>query len=174
MVALLEKAPLSYFFAYFIFFSALIVTIRSDLETMLISRFVTLFLIPLGFIASATNCLPISLMQSVVGAVGGYAILFGFAFFFFKITNKEGIGQGDVELLALIGSFTGFMGSWVSLFFWLIDRNMYYASLYAYNGSNSGEKNSFWSVFSSWRHCFCFVAPRNFTATVSIIYTSPS
>src|SRR5205085_7679082 len=50
-----------YFFAYFIFISALIVTIRSDIETMLISRYVTLFLVPIAFIFSWLNMIPIPL-----------------------------------------------------------------------------------------------------------------
>ena len=83
---------------------------------MLISRFATIFLIPVAFVASICNALPISLFQSVVGAFSGYAILFGFSKFFFLATKKEGIGQGDLELLALIGAFTGFLGSWLTLF----------------------------------------------------------
>lgn len=117
MALLFYSVPLHYFFAYFIFFSALIVTLRSDLETMLISRFVTLFLIPVALLCGACAVLPITLWESAIGALGGYGMLFGFAKFFTLTTRKEGIGQGDIELLALIGSFTGFLGCWFSLFF---------------------------------------------------------
>lgn len=115
LTLLILYQPIHYFAAYFIFFSALIVSVRSDLETMLISRYVTLFLVPAGFLLSGVGLLPITLTQSILGALGGYALLWGTAQFFFLFTRKEGIGQGDVELLALIGAFTGIAGAWISL-----------------------------------------------------------
>ena len=104
-----------YFPAYFIFFSALIVTFRSDIEFMLISRFATLFLIPLGFLFSAIHLLPITLTNSIAGALLGYGFLFAVAKVFKYLMKKEGIGQGDLELLAFIGSFLGIIGCWISL-----------------------------------------------------------
>lgn len=116
MSALYVTVPLVYFFPYFIFFSALIVTIRSDLETMLISRFVTLFLIPLGLIFSVTGYLPLSFTESLLGSLLGYFFLFATAKIFYKLSGTEGIGQGDLELLAFIGSFIGIIGCWFTLF----------------------------------------------------------
>ncbi|HRN78097.1 MAG TPA: prepilin peptidase [Candidatus Dependentiae bacterium] len=107
--------PHQYFLSYFIFFSALIVTIRSDLECMLISRYVTLCLIPLGLLLSLTHLLPISFTHSMLGIVFGYGVLFGIAQLFYLITNKEGLGQGDIDLLAFIGSFTGVIGCWATI-----------------------------------------------------------
>jgi len=107
--------PTHYFVPYFVFFSALIVTIRSDLEYMLISRFVTIFLIPLGLFFSMINLLPISIYESALGTVVGYSFLFTIRSLFNLLTGKEGIGQGDLDLLAFIGSFTGVIGCWVSL-----------------------------------------------------------
>ena len=69
--------------AYFILFSALIVTIRSDLETMLISQYMTLFVVPIGFFCSYFGLLPISLWQSIAGAVFGYLFLWTLAHLFF-------------------------------------------------------------------------------------------
>lgn len=113
--ALYYTVPEQFFFAYFVFFSALIVTIRSDLETMLISRFMTIYLIPVGVFLSAINFLPLTAIDSILGALLGYGFLFMVSRFFFMITKKEGIGQGDLELLAFIGSFTGVSGCWISL-----------------------------------------------------------
>lgn len=107
--------PSRYIPAYFIFFSALIVTLRSDLETMLISQYVTLFIIPIGFICSYFNLLPISLTQSFMGTLFGYGFLWTIAYAFKIITGKKGMGEGDFELLALIGSFLGISGTWYSL-----------------------------------------------------------
>jgi leader peptidase (prepilin peptidase)/N-methyltransferase len=107
--------PLNYFFAYFIFFSALIVTIRSDIETMFISRFTTLYLVPLGLIFSAYNILPLSLSSSITGAFFGYLFLFIINAVFKKLRKQDGIGEGDFDLLLFIGSFTGVIGCWVSI-----------------------------------------------------------
>ncbi len=108
-------SPARYMPAYFIFFSALIVTCRSDLETMLISQYVTLFIIPIGFLCSYFNLLPISLVQSIIGAIFGYGFLWAIAYMFKVITGIQGMGEGDFELLALIGSFLGIAGTWYSL-----------------------------------------------------------
>ena len=107
---------LAYLPAYFTFFSALIVTFRTDIEFMLISRFVTIFLIPLGLIFSATGLLPISLLNSISGTLLGYSVLWVVSKVFHYYAKKEGIGQGDLELLAFIGSFLGLAGCWISLF----------------------------------------------------------
>jgi leader peptidase (prepilin peptidase) / N-methyltransferase len=107
--------PLHYFFAYFIFFSGLIVTIRSDIETMLISRFATLFLIPFGLLMSSYKMLPISLRESICGVIFGYLFLLIINGIFKYIRKIDGIGDGDFELLAYIGSFTGIVGCWMSI-----------------------------------------------------------
>jgi leader peptidase (prepilin peptidase) / N-methyltransferase len=107
--------PLHYFFAYFVFFSALIVTIRSDIETMLISRFVTLFLVPFGLVFSAYDLLPLSLPASMGGAFFGYSFLFTINALFKRLRNQDGIGEGDFDLLLFIGSFTGIIGCWISV-----------------------------------------------------------
>jgi len=112
---LFVRIPVMYIPAYFIFFSALIVTIRTDIETMLISRFVTLFLVPAGFIFSFFELLPITPLNSISGALLGYFFLYFFSTVFKKLTGKEGIGTGDFELLAFIGAFTGVIGCWTSL-----------------------------------------------------------
>ncbi len=115
LTALYLMVPTFYFFAYALFFSALIVTIRSDLETMLISRFVTLCMVPVGIASSFFELLPITPLDSIIGALLGYLFLYVIAFIFKKITGKDGMGQGDIELLACIGSFVGLIGCWITL-----------------------------------------------------------
>ncbi len=107
--------PHHYFFAYFIFLSALIVTIRSDIETMLISRYVTLFLVPIAFILSWFFLLPITCTESILGALAGYLFLYIINAIFRYFTHKEGIGEGDFDLLCFIGAFTGIIGCWASV-----------------------------------------------------------
>lgn len=115
MTCLCTLVPPHFIPAYFILFSALIVTIRSDFETMLISQYMTLFIIPIGLACSHFGLLPISLWQSMIGSVFGYLFLWTLAHFFLWLTGKKGMGDGDFELLALIGSFLGLTGAWYTL-----------------------------------------------------------
>ena len=104
-----------YFPIYFLFFSALIVSIRTDLQSMLISRYVTLYAIPLSLIAAYFHRLPISLTTALLGAIFGYTLLLIVQSISFYLTNQECLGQGDLELLAFIGSCTGPLGCWFSV-----------------------------------------------------------
>ncbi len=115
MTALYLSIAPYYFFAYFILFSALLVTIRTDLESMLISRYVTLALVPFGFIFAFNGDLPLSINFSVIGALAGYGFLWLVQILFGTITGKQGIGQGDLDLMALVGSFCGPIGAWATL-----------------------------------------------------------
>ena len=114
-IGLMYFLPSNYWLAYALFFSALLITIRTDLEHMLISRFVSIFLVPVGVALSYFEFLPISWLESIIGACSAYCWLFGISYIFFKITKKVGMGQGDYELMAFIGSFLGILGWWFAL-----------------------------------------------------------
>lgn len=115
LYALFKQVPFAYFFSYALFFSALIVSIRSDLEDMLICSYATVWLIPVGFTLSILGLLPISPFASIMGALAGYALLYFPARLYTYCTSKEGIGEGDFDLLAFIGSFIGITGAWFTL-----------------------------------------------------------
>lgn len=115
LALLYERVSFHYFPAYFLCISALIVTIRTDLDKMLISRFMTLYLIPIAYIAAFYNRLPISLSMAIIGSIFGYFLLWCAKYISFKISGQDGMGQGDLELLAMIGAFTGPLGCWVAL-----------------------------------------------------------
>jgi len=100
-----------------LFASALVIATITDLQTLLISRYTSLFLVPLGWLFATYGLLPINLLSSVMGSLLGYLILATIAKIFHAITKKQGLGQGDSDLLAYIGAFTGPMGVWLSLFF---------------------------------------------------------
>ena len=114
-LTLFIAVPSYYWLGYGIFLSALIVTIRTDLETMLISRFATLFMIPFAFVFSAINYIPINFYQSLSGSIFGYLILWIVNKIFYALKKQQGIGEGDFDLLAMIGSFTGIHGVWITL-----------------------------------------------------------
>ncbi len=107
--------PSPYFWSYALFFSGLIVTIRTDLEYMLILRACTWGLMPLGLALSSMRWLPITGLESMSGMVFGYTVLWVVAKLFIQRTRREGLGQGDIELLSCVGAFTGVTGAWLAL-----------------------------------------------------------
>jgi leader peptidase (prepilin peptidase) / N-methyltransferase len=110
-----DPVTISSFFAYFIFSSALIVSTRTDLEGMVIPQIFSFWLVPVGFVFSYFGFLKINIYESTMGAVLGYAFLWIIAKLFKIISKKEGLGVGDMELMALIGSFLGPFGIWFCL-----------------------------------------------------------
>jgi leader peptidase (prepilin peptidase) / N-methyltransferase len=108
-----DNIPL--FLSYFIFFSALIVATRTDLEAMVIPQLFSLWLVPVGIILSVLNFTKITVLESLLGAILGYGVLGIVAKVFKFVTKKDGLGQGDMELLAMIGSFLGPIGIWFAL-----------------------------------------------------------
>ena len=103
------------FYLYIGFFSALVVTIFTDATTFLISRYVTLYAMPMGWLASNMGLLPITPLESIGGSLTGLFLLVMVRFISKKLLGKDGLGQGDVDLLCFIGAFTGPSGCWITL-----------------------------------------------------------
>jgi len=84
-----------------------------DVDTQLLPDSMTLPLVWLGLAASALlpanleATLPVSLHDSVIGAMAGYLSLWSIYHVFKLLTGKEGMGYGDFKLLAAIGAFLG-------------------------------------------------------------------
>ncbi len=53
---------------------------------------------------------------SILGILTGAGILFAVGAIYMKATGKEGMGGGDVKLLAMIGAFLGWKGVLFTLF----------------------------------------------------------
>jgi leader peptidase (prepilin peptidase) / N-methyltransferase len=119
IIANLLIMPWAYYYGFlniqFIFICALLITFFTDAQTRLISRFVTLFLVPCTVIAAYLDYLPITAQQSLVGAFFGFFILWAVSKIAFYITQQESMGQGDIDLLCFIGSFLGPIGMWYTL-----------------------------------------------------------
>lgn len=104
-----------YFISYFIFFSALIIATRTDLQAMVIPQLFSIWLVPVGLLYSYFGWLRIDFYQSLIGAVFGYFILWLVAKLFKFFAKKDGLGVGDMELLCMIGAFLGPIAVWFSL-----------------------------------------------------------
>jgi len=54
---------------------------------------------------------------SLLGGALGWGILFGTAWTFEKLRGMEGLGGGDIHLIAMIGAFLGWRGALITIFF---------------------------------------------------------
>jgi leader peptidase (prepilin peptidase)/N-methyltransferase len=83
----------------------LIVLFAIDLEHQLLPNVITLPALGVGLAAAAV--LPPGLRDAIIGSILGGGILFLIAEVYFRLRNEEGMGMGDVKMLAMIGAFLG-------------------------------------------------------------------
>jgi len=100
--------------AYSLLLSGFIVATRTDLEALVVPRIVIWLMAAVGMIASIAGFLPVTVLASCCGAVVGYGSLWLLNYGSRVLTGREGIGEGDMELLAVIGLFWGPIGVWAS------------------------------------------------------------
>ncbi len=103
------------FLIFFIFTAVLIVITFIDLDHQIIPDILTLPGIPI-FCLAAIFLLKIPWLEALLGLLIGGGIFFTIAFVYELITKREGMGGGDIKLLAMIGGFLG----WKSLIFVLL------------------------------------------------------
>ena len=115
-LALFTRYGLSYQYILFFLFTAALVTISFiDLDHQIIPDVLSL---PGVFAGLAIAFIPgnISWIDSLIGIIGGGGALFLVGFVYERLTGKQGLGGGDVKLLAMIGAWMG----WRSLPFVLL------------------------------------------------------
>lgn len=93
----------------FLFVSLLVIITFIDLDTLLIPDLLSLSGIALGFAASFIS-LRLSWLDSLLGILlgGGFFYLIAVGYHYFR--HQEGLGGGDIKLLAMIGAFLGLPG----------------------------------------------------------------
>lgn len=125
-VALLLRVGLGLgYFAYFVFVASLIVITFIDLDEGIVPDVISLPGIGLGLLLSIVHwLLPTDLlsvlpspMSSLMGVLLGGGSLLGVAWAYQLFTGREGMGGGDVKLLAMVGAFLGWPAIPVALFF---------------------------------------------------------
>ncbi|MFH2122882.1 MAG: prepilin peptidase [Pseudomonadota bacterium] len=95
---------------YFLFCAALVVIIWIDLKHQIIPDVISLPGILLGIIFSFISP-ALSWQSSLLGLLLGGGVLYSIALIYYLWRKQEGMGGGDIKLLAMIGAFLG----WESL-----------------------------------------------------------
>lgn len=112
-LALFKRFDLSPDFPYYFIFSAALLTIIFiDIRHQLIPDRISLPGILIGF-AGSFLVDSISWQQSALGLLIGGGILYAIALGYYVLTKRDGMGGGDIKLLAMIGAFLG----WQSLLY---------------------------------------------------------
>ena len=100
---------------YFILIASLLVITFIDIDHQIIPDVISLPGIPIGFAASFF--LPeITWADSITGILAGGGSLLFVAWAYTMIAKKEGMGGGDIKLLAMIGGFIGLRGVLFTIF----------------------------------------------------------
>jgi leader peptidase (prepilin peptidase) / N-methyltransferase len=93
--------------------TALIVLFMIDLEHHILPNSITLPGIVVGFAFSLVA--PPGPFDAFLGILVGGGVLYGIALAYYLIRKEEGMGMGDVKMLAMIGAFLGWRAVLVTL-----------------------------------------------------------
>ena len=107
--------PSAQYLCVFLFVCSLIVITFIDLDHQIIPDVISLPGIPVFFLA-AVFVMKLRFLDAFLGFLIGGGVLYSIAFVYELITKREGMGGGDIKLLAMIGAFLG----WQSLLFVLL------------------------------------------------------
>ena len=100
-------------FSRLIFVCILIALFGIDLEHQILPNPITLPGIAIGLIFSFIA--PPGWRSSLIGIVLGGGVLYGIAWAYYLVRREEGLGMGDVKMLAMIGAFLGWKAVLVTL-----------------------------------------------------------
>lgn len=104
---------------YFLFCAALLVIIWIDIHHQIIPDVISLPGIIIGLLFS-TICSVLYWKDSLFGILAGGGILYAIALLYFLWRKIDGMGGGDIKLLAMIGAFLG----WQSLPFVILASSL--------------------------------------------------
>lgn len=122
---------------YFVLIASLIVVTFIDIDHRIIPNIISVPGIPVGFVAAFADRinmavfslpdwmngffsylhLPLMARHSILGILAGGGGLAAVSLTYYLITKKEGMGMGDIKLLAMIGAFIGWEGVLFTIFF---------------------------------------------------------
>ncbi|HOF05589.1 MAG TPA: prepilin peptidase [Syntrophales bacterium] len=118
VMALAAYGKFGFTFAFpvvFLFLATLIVVTFIDIEHQIIPHEIVLPGIPV-FLLTSVFVMGLPFLDSFLGIMVGIGTLYLIAVYYEQLTGNEGMGGGDVNLMAMLGAFLG----WQSLLFILM------------------------------------------------------
>ena len=103
--AYLLYGPSALLVARLLFGCAMIVLFVIDLQHKILPNVITLPGIVIGVLLSEVA--GPGWLASLIGAAAGGGVLWGIAEIYYRVQKQEGLGMGDVKMLAMIGAFLG-------------------------------------------------------------------
>jgi len=103
--------------ARFVFVTALLICSLVDYDWRVIPNIITFVGVPVGFVLAALVMPEVGWRNSLIGIVIGGGFLFVTGFLYQLIRGEEGVGLGDVFLVAMVGAFMGWSGVLFTMFF---------------------------------------------------------
>ena len=97
-----------------VFVAALTVITFIDLDHQIIPNIITLPGIPLGLLASLVVGGP-PLLDRIIGALAGAGFLYLVLFYGSAFYGQDAMGEGDLNLIAMVGAFLGWRGVVVTI-----------------------------------------------------------
>jgi len=94
---------------------AMIVLFVIDLQHRILPNVITVTGVPIGFVLSLF--LPPGWQESLIGLLVGGGVLFVIGEAYYRLRGIDGLGMGDVKMLAMIGAFLGWRLTLVTLVF---------------------------------------------------------
>ena len=106
-LALFSRVGLSVAFGiYFLYIAALLAIIFIDAEHQIIPDVISLPGIGLGLVLAFANPF-VGWQDAAIGILAGGGSFYLIAWVYYLVTKREGMGGGDIKLLAMIGAFQG-------------------------------------------------------------------
>ncbi len=98
-------------FVYWALTVCLVIVFMIDLRHQIIPDEISLPLVCLGFVLSIAGMTRVTWLQSLLGILVGGGILLAIAILYQLATGIEGMGGGDIKLMAAVGAFFGWKGA---------------------------------------------------------------
>jgi len=110
------RFPLGEAVSRFAFCSAIFAASVIDFDWRIIPDIISLPGIPIGILAATFFEPSVGLRRSLLGVALGGGFLFAVGEAYRLLRGKEGLGMGDVKLMAMVGAFLGWAGVLFTLF----------------------------------------------------------
>jgi leader peptidase (prepilin peptidase)/N-methyltransferase len=113
VAVVLQAASLGMAMAAVVFALALLAVVFIDLDLRIIPNSITLPGVIVGLLAAILG--PMPLRDALLGVIVGAGALLLLAGTYRLVTGRDGLGMGDVKLMAMVGAFLGWQGASATL-----------------------------------------------------------